>query len=66
MSRSAHPLLPDGLVECRDEVIDTGLARLIGSVRAENAEKARATVMAGTGTESPGDDITVLAVRRNS
>jgi sigma-B regulation protein RsbU (phosphoserine phosphatase) len=55
----------DGLVERRDQVIDTGLARLTDLVQAENAETVCKTVMAATGTEQPGDDVAVLAVRRH-
>lgn len=54
----------DGLIERRDEVIDIGLARLIGLVKADNAERVCATVMAAGDTEQPGDDVAVLAVRR--
>ncbi|MFI1995697.1 PP2C family protein-serine/threonine phosphatase [Actinoplanes sp. NPDC020271] len=54
----------DGLIERRDEVIDIGLARLTGAVRAENAERVCATVMAATGAEQPVDDVAVLAVHR--
>jgi serine phosphatase RsbU (regulator of sigma subunit) len=56
----------DGLVERRDQVIDTGLGRLTAVVEADNAETVCTTVMAAVGTEQPGDDIAVLAVRRHS
>ncbi|GAA4945635.1 PP2C family protein-serine/threonine phosphatase [Actinoplanes utahensis] len=54
----------DGLVERRGEVIDVGLTRLIGLVRAEPAEAVCATVMTEAADESPTDDVAVLAVRR--
>ncbi|MEV6347319.1 PP2C family protein-serine/threonine phosphatase [Actinoplanes sp. NPDC051851] len=53
----------DGLVERRDEVIDTGVDRLLAAVRAENAETVCASVMDGAGTE---DDVAVLAIRRRN
>ncbi len=56
----------DGLVERRDEVIDTGLRRLADMVRAENAEEVCVAVMADSGMEQPGDDVAVLAVRRHA
>ncbi|WIM98864.1 SpoIIE family protein phosphatase [Actinoplanes oblitus] len=55
----------DGLVERRDQVIDTGLERLTGLVRAENAETVCTAVMSAAGTEQPGDDVAVLTVRRH-
>ncbi|KUL33333.1 PP2C family protein-serine/threonine phosphatase [Actinoplanes awajinensis] len=56
----------DGLVERRDQVIDTGLRRLVGLVRADNAETVCTTVMTTAGAEPPGDDVAVLAVRRHA
>ncbi|AEV83374.1 cyclic diguanylate phosphodiesterase [Actinoplanes sp. SE50] len=56
----------DGLVERRDQVIDTGLAHLTGLIRAENAEAVCATAMSAVDTEQPGDDVAVLAVRRST
>lgn len=55
----------DGLVERRDEVIDTGLARLLKVVRAAPAEAVCATVMVDVGLVQPADDVAVLAVRRH-
>ncbi|WP_430786108.1 PP2C family protein-serine/threonine phosphatase [Actinoplanes sp. G11-F43] len=55
----------DGLVERRDEVIDIGLKRLTGIIKADTAESVCATVMAGTADEPPTDDVAVLAVRRH-
>jgi putative methionine-R-sulfoxide reductase with GAF domain len=54
----------DGLVERRDEVIDSGLERLLTTVRADAAEVVCANVMADAAAEMPTDDIAVLAVRR--
>ncbi|MFB9337120.1 PP2C family protein-serine/threonine phosphatase, partial [Actinoplanes octamycinicus] len=56
----------DGLVERRDQVIDTGLGRLTGLVRADNAETVCTTVLGIADTEQPGDDVAVLAVRRRT
>ncbi|BCJ46408.1 cyclic diguanylate phosphodiesterase [Actinoplanes ianthinogenes] len=55
----------DGLIERRDQVIDRGLGHLTELVQAENAETVCATVMSAAGTEQPGDDVAVLAVRRH-
>jgi putative methionine-R-sulfoxide reductase with GAF domain len=55
----------DGLVERRNQVIDAGLRRLVGLVRTDNAETVCTTVMTAAGTEPPGDDVAVLAVRRH-
>ncbi|MBG0561078.1 PP2C family protein-serine/threonine phosphatase [Actinoplanes aureus] len=55
----------DGLVERRDQVIDTGLTRLLRFVRAAPAEAVCATVMADVGVEEPTDDVAILAVRRH-
>jgi sigma-B regulation protein RsbU (phosphoserine phosphatase) len=54
----------DGLVERRDQVIDTGLAALTGVVRAAPAETVCTTVMTGVGPEKPTDDVALLVVRR--
>ncbi|MEU4424535.1 GAF domain-containing SpoIIE family protein phosphatase [Actinoplanes sp. NPDC024001] len=55
----------DGLVERRDQIIDTGLNRLLQLVRAAPAETVCATVMADAGVTRPTDDVAVLAVRRH-
>ena len=55
----------DGLVERRDEVIDTGIERLRAAVTPGPAEQVCATVMASLAEERPGDDIALLAVRRS-
>jgi putative methionine-R-sulfoxide reductase with GAF domain len=52
----------DGLVERRGQVIDVGLQRLIGQVRAEPAELACAAVMAGMDVGTAEDDIALLAL----
>jgi sigma-B regulation protein RsbU (phosphoserine phosphatase) len=55
----------DGLVERRDAVIDEGLERLAGLVRAEPAETVCSRVMAGMlGPRAAGDDVALLVVRR--
>jgi putative methionine-R-sulfoxide reductase with GAF domain len=54
----------DGLVENRGEIIDVGIKRLTAMVRPDAAENVCTTIMAGTGTEQPTDDIALLAVRR--
>jgi phosphoserine phosphatase RsbU/P len=55
----------DGLVERRGEVIDTGLDRLVATVRADPPEVVCATVMSDTADALPADDVAVLAVRRH-
>ncbi|SFF23572.1 Stage II sporulation protein E (SpoIIE) [Actinoplanes philippinensis] len=55
----------DGLVERRGEVIDTGLDRLVATVRADTPEVVCATVMSDAADASPSDDVAVLAVRRH-
>ncbi|BAL88993.1 putative magnesium/manganese-dependent protein phosphatase [Actinoplanes missouriensis 431] len=55
----------DGLVERRDQVIDIGLDRLTGTVRAAPAEDVCVTVMADAGVDQPADDVAVLALRRH-
>jgi phosphoserine phosphatase RsbU/P len=54
----------DGLVERRDETIDTGFARLAGVVRADDPESVCAAVMAGTDSDKPVDDVALLVARR--
>ncbi|BCB89266.1 PP2C family protein-serine/threonine phosphatase [Phytohabitans suffuscus] len=53
----------DGLVERRNEIIDTGLERLRTAVTAAPAEQVCATVMAELAEEQPDDDIALLAIR---
>jgi sigma-B regulation protein RsbU (phosphoserine phosphatase) len=55
----------DGLVERAGEVIDDGLARLCGAVKAEPPDQACSAVMqALIGSESTRDDIALLMLRR--
>jgi anti-sigma regulatory factor (Ser/Thr protein kinase)/putative methionine-R-sulfoxide reductase with GAF domain len=55
----------DGLVESRGSSLDAGLERLRGSVVAGPVDLVCAAVMAGlVGGDAPGDDVAVLAVRR--
>ncbi len=55
----------DGLVERRDTPLDVGLERLCELVAAGPVDSVCAKVMARlVGDDSPGDDVAVLAVRR--
>jgi putative methionine-R-sulfoxide reductase with GAF domain len=54
----------DGLVERRGEVLDDGMARLMGAVPLADVETVCGTVMAMLDAEHPADDIALLAVRR--
>lgn len=55
----------DGLVERRDTSLDAGLQRLCESVSASPVDSVCRTVMAQLiGDDPPGDDVAVLAVRR--
>ncbi|GAB7046609.1 PP2C family protein-serine/threonine phosphatase [Catenuloplanes indicus] len=56
----------DGLVERRDEIIDTGLARLAAAIEADDAEEVCRKVMAAVGMEQPRDDIALLTMRRTA
>jgi phosphoserine phosphatase RsbU/P len=54
----------DGLVERRDEPVDDGIARLCAAVMPGPPEKVCISVMgAMVGSEQPGDDIALLALR---
>ncbi|GAA3727570.1 SpoIIE family protein phosphatase [Plantactinospora mayteni] len=55
----------DGLVERRDELIDIGLERLRTAIQPGPAETLCATVMTTLGVEQPGDDVALLALRRD-
>jgi anti-sigma regulatory factor (Ser/Thr protein kinase)/putative methionine-R-sulfoxide reductase with GAF domain len=55
----------DGLVERRDASLDLSLERLCASVVVDPVESVCAEVMAQlVGVDTPGDDVAVLAVRR--
>ena len=54
----------DGLIERRDEVIDTGLERLRAAVTPGPAEQVCTAVMGRLAEERPGDDIALLTIRR--
>lgn len=63
-ARAVLCLFTDGLVERRDRAIDEQLAKLRAAVRPQPAEQVCIAVMSAmVGTEMPGDDIAVLAVR---
>jgi putative methionine-R-sulfoxide reductase with GAF domain len=55
----------DGLVERRDQVIDTGLADLTALVTAGDPETVCTAVMIGMAPAQPVDDVALLAVRRH-
>jgi anti-sigma regulatory factor (Ser/Thr protein kinase) len=58
-------LYTDGLVERRDTPLHAGLERLCASVVASSVDSVCAEVMARlVGGDPPGDDVAVLAVRR--
>ncbi|MEW2144456.1 GAF domain-containing SpoIIE family protein phosphatase [Micromonospora vinacea] len=54
----------DGLVERRNELIDTGIERLADAVRSGPAEALCDHIMATTAEEHPTDDIALLVIRR--
>ena len=54
----------DGLVERRDEVIDTGLSRLTGAIVPGDAEEICTAVMATVDHTDRADDIALLVARR--
>jgi sigma-B regulation protein RsbU (phosphoserine phosphatase) len=55
----------DGLIERRDLLLDVGLERLCEAVTADSVESVCTTVMGQlVGNHSPGDDVAVLALRR--
>jgi phosphoserine phosphatase RsbU/P len=54
----------DGLIERRGELLDDGIARLMGAVPLASAETVCETVMTTVDAEHPTDDIAVLAIRR--
>ncbi|MGC5284703.1 PP2C family protein-serine/threonine phosphatase [Micromonospora sp. DT231] len=56
----------DGLVERRNELIDTGIERLAAAVRAGPAEALCDHIMATTAEDQPNDDIALLAIGRQS
>jgi sigma-B regulation protein RsbU (phosphoserine phosphatase) len=56
----------DGLVERRGEIIDEGLRRLTEHVRAEPAEAACSSIMAGMDARSVEDDVALLAIHRTA
>jgi sigma-B regulation protein RsbU (phosphoserine phosphatase) len=56
----------DGLVERRDAPIDDGLDALTALVTADDPEQVCTTVMASLGSDQPGDDVALLAVRRHA
>jgi serine phosphatase RsbU (regulator of sigma subunit) len=55
-------LYTDGLVERPGEVIDEGLERLAGQVKAEPAQATCMAVMAGSDLRGARDDVAVLAI----
>ncbi|HEX8933771.1 MAG TPA: GAF domain-containing SpoIIE family protein phosphatase [Pseudonocardiaceae bacterium] len=55
----------DGLIERRDLLLDVGLERLCEAVTADSVESVCTTVMGQlVGNHPPGDDVAVLALRR--
>jgi sigma-B regulation protein RsbU (phosphoserine phosphatase) len=54
----------DGLVERRGELIDVGIKRLTAALRPGSAEAVCTMVMASMTSNTPTDDIAVLAVHR--
>jgi serine phosphatase RsbU (regulator of sigma subunit) len=56
----------DGLVERRDAPIDVGLHALTALVTADEPEDVCTTVMTSLGSDQPGDDVALLAVRRHA
>ena len=54
----------DGLVERRHQVIDCGIARLIGVIRPDDPEAVCTAVMTDLGSEQPTDDVALLVLRR--
>jgi serine phosphatase RsbU (regulator of sigma subunit) len=55
----------DGLIERRDDSVDSGIARLCGAVRAGPPEQVGAAVMAALiGRERAEDDVALLLMRR--
>jgi sigma-B regulation protein RsbU (phosphoserine phosphatase) len=59
-------LYTDGLVERRGEVLDVGLARLCAAVTTDHPASVCRTVMHEmVGSQSPEDDIAMVALRRN-
>lgn len=61
---AALVLYTDGLVERRNELIDTGIERLAGAVQSGPAEALCDHIMATTAEEHPTDDIALLVIRR--
>ncbi|MEW1589900.1 GAF domain-containing SpoIIE family protein phosphatase [Micromonospora vinacea] len=61
---AALVLYTDGLVERRNELIDTGIERLADAVRSGPAEALCDHIMATTAEEHPTDDIALLVIRR--
>ncbi len=60
-------LYTDGLVERRDETIDTRIARLRSAVTAQDPEAGCMAVMAAMSDTSPdADDVALLMIRRGS
>ncbi|MEU7588125.1 GAF domain-containing SpoIIE family protein phosphatase [Micromonospora sp. NPDC049230] len=56
----------DGLIERRNELIDTGIERLAAAVRSEPAEALCDHIMASTAEDQPNDDIALLVIGRQS
>ncbi|MEU4555321.1 PP2C family protein-serine/threonine phosphatase [Micromonospora violae] len=54
----------DGLVERRNELIDTGIERLADAVRSGPAEALCDHIMASNAEKHPDDDIALLVIRR--
>ncbi|KAB2381929.1 PP2C family protein-serine/threonine phosphatase [Actinomadura montaniterrae] len=55
----------DGLIERRDDSVDSGIARLCGAVRADPPEQVAAAVMGALiGRERAEDDVALLLLRR--
>jgi phosphoserine phosphatase RsbU/P len=58
-------LYTDGLVERRDELIDDGIARLLGTLTADPPDTACTRVMhAMIGDGPASDDVALLMLRR--
>ncbi|MFG1648514.1 PP2C family protein-serine/threonine phosphatase [Micromonospora sp. NPDC049275] len=56
----------DGLIERRNELIDTGIERLAAAVQSEPAEALCDHIMATTAEDQPNDDIALLVIGRQS